>query len=95
MELSWRLLSKKSSKRYGTSPSRTSESVWTDTVKYTPPTPDPTVGEADDCEPRDYDLPIPSRKAIPDDYECDDNKEEKYKGRGYIGRKGWITKHTT
>ena len=38
--------------------------------------------EVDDSAQRDYDLPIPSREAIPDDYERDnDNKKyDKFEG---------------
>ena len=51
--------------------------------KDTPPTPAPPSGEADDIAQRDYNLPIPSRKAIPDEYERkNDNhdRDEKVKG---------------
>ena len=51
--------------------------------KDTPPTPAPPSGKADDIAQRDYDLPIPSRKAIPDEYECksdNDKKDDKVKG---------------
>ena len=44
----------------------------TDTAKDANP-----ADEVDDSAPRDYNLPIPSRKAIPEDYEHD-NDDKKY-----------------
>ena len=46
--------------------------------KDTPPTPAPPAGKEDDSAQRDYDLPIPSQKAIPDNYERDDDKDGIY-----------------
>ena len=82
MELSRQWLSQKLAKRSRTSSSPTIASAWNDADKDTPPTPAPPAGEADDSAPRDYDLPIPSRKAIPDDYERDDDdeKDESFEG---------------
>ena len=78
MEISRRQLRQKSAKISHTSSSRPSASVWTDAAKYTPPTPDTPSDKSDYSALRDYDLPIPSQKAIPGDYECDDDDYEKY-----------------
>ena len=76
MELSWRRLRQKSVKRSRTSSSRTTASAWTDAAKDTLTTPVPPAGKSDDSVQRDYDLPIPSRKALPDDYERDDDNNK-------------------
>ena len=55
-------------------------------AKDTPSTPAPLSGEEDGIAQRDYKLPIPSVKAIPDDYErnddndTDDEKDVKFEG---------------
>ena len=69
---------KNSAKISRTSSSLTSASTWTDSAKDTPPTPTPTNGEECDSAPRDYDLTIPSQKAIPNNYECDNDDDEEY-----------------
>ena len=48
--------------------------------------PAPPTSEVDDSAHRYYDLPIPSLKAISDDYKRDDGDNEKYKRfeGGYI-----------
>ena len=80
MELVWGRLREKLSKRYHTSSSRTTSSEWTDAAKDTPPTPATPSGEEDDISQRVYNLPIPSRKSLPDDYERNNNNDnEKYK----------------
>ena len=48
----------------------------------TPPTPALSDGKVDYSAQRDYDLPIPSRKAIPDVYEHDNNDEKDEKVEG-------------
>ena len=77
MELVWGRLREKLSKRYHTSSSRTTSSEWTDAAKDTPPTPATPSGEEDDISQRVYDLPIPSRKLLPDDYECNNDNDKK------------------
>ena len=47
--------------------------AWTDAAKDTPPTPAPPDREADDSAQRDYDLPIPSTKALPKYCEHNEN----------------------
>ena len=83
VELSWRQLRKNSANRSCTSSSCPSASAWTDATKDASSTPAPPVSEADDTTPRDYNLPIPSLKVVPDDYERDkdnDRKDEKVEG---------------
>ena len=63
MEISRRRLREKSDKISRTYSSWPTASEWTDTTNKTPPTPNPTAGKADDNSHRDYNLPIPSRKA--------------------------------
>ena len=70
------LLRKKSAKRSRISSSRLTALACTDTAKDTPPTTAPPAGNSYDSEQRDYDLPIPSRKALPDDYERDDDDDK-------------------
>ena len=81
MELIWRRLRQKLSNRSCTSSSRPTASAWTNASKDTPPTPaTPTVKE-DDVSQRVYNLPIPFLKAIPDNYERDNNeKDDKIEG---------------
>ena len=42
----------------------------------TPPLSAPPSGKADESAPRDYGRPIPSRMAIPDDYERENNDDD-------------------
>ena len=60
----------------------------TDAAKDTPPTPALPFGEEDDISQRVYNLPIPSRKSLPDDYERNNNndneKYDKVKGGGIL-----------
>ena len=77
MELSWWQFRKKSDKRSCTSSSRPTASAYNDADKDTPPTPTPPSREADDSAQRDYYLPIPSRKVLPDDYERNDDENNK------------------
>ena len=50
--------------------------AWTDSTKDIPPTPANPPSEADDIALRDYNLPIPSRMEIPNDYECNNNDND-------------------
>ena len=77
MDLSWWQLRQKSEKRSRTSSFRPTAPAYNDAAKDTPPTPSPPVVEADDSAQRDYYLPIPSRKALPDDYERNDDENNK------------------
>ena len=78
VELSRRRLRKKSAKRSRTTSSPPPSSACTGTAKDSPPMPTPPVREAYKSAPRDYNLPIPSWMAIPDDYERDDDKDDKF-----------------
>ena len=66
-----------SAKRSRTSSSWTTESEWNDAAKNTPPAPAPTAAEKDDISQRVYNLPIPFQKALPDEYERDDDNDKK------------------
>ena len=46
-------------------------------AKDTPHTSAPSVGKEDDIAQRDYDLPIPYRKEIPDNYEHNNGNDKK------------------
>ena len=46
-------------------------------TKDTPPTTAPPAGEADDTAQKDYNLLIPSWKALPDNYERNNNNEKR------------------
>ena len=76
VDLSWRRLRQKLAKKSCTSSSLPIASKWTDSTKDTPPTTDPPSGKEDDKAQRDYGIPIPSWKAIPDDYERDNNNDD-------------------
>ena len=86
VELSWRRLRKFFANISHTSSSWPIPSACTDAAKDTPSTPAPLSGEEDGIAQRDYKLPIPSVKAIPDDYERndendkDDEKDVKFEG---------------
>ena len=61
--------------------------AWTDTSKDTPPKPASPANETDESTPRDSDLPIPSRMAIPDNHELNDDnndKDKKIEGRDIL-----------
>ena len=75
MDISRLWLRQKYVKRSRISSSCPTASAWTDVAKVSPPTPAHTTGEADDSSQMDYDLPIPSRKVLPDEYERDDNDD--------------------
>ena len=75
MDISRLWLRQKYVKRSRISSSRPTASAWTDVAKVSPPTPSHTTGKADDSSQMDYDLPISSRKALPDEYERDDNDD--------------------
>ena len=78
VELSRRRLRQKYTKRSRTPSSCPTVLVWTAASKKTPHTPAPPAGEEDDSTQRDYNLPIPLQKAIPDDYARDDKDDKKY-----------------
>ena len=71
-------------KRYCISSSLTPSSSSTDAAEESTPSPAPPTTEADEIAPRDYDLPVCSQMAIPDDYECDDIKDDKIEGGGRV-----------
>ena len=76
MELSRRRLRKKSGKRFRNSSSWITASEFNDAAKDTETTPDPPSREKYDSAQRYYDLPIPSRNAIPDNYEHKKDKDK-------------------
>ena len=78
MELSQKRLQKKSSHRSRTSSLPPPSSASTEDAQETPPLYAPLARKSDDSTPRDYNLPIPSQMAIPDDYERDNNDNNKY-----------------
>ena len=69
MELSWRQLRQKLAKRLCTLSFPPPTSARTNADKDSQPKPAPPVGEADESALRYYSLPIPSKRAIPDDYD--------------------------
>ena len=78
VELSQGRLRKQSANRSRTSSSRPTASAWDDAAKDTPPTPATPTGKEDFMSNRDYDLPIPSKDALPDNYERYNDDDEKY-----------------
>ena len=84
MDLSGWCLRENSAKRSCTSYSRPAASEWTDAAKDTPPQTAPPAGKADDGAQNDYDLPIPYRKALPDNYENDNDDDEDKKTKDKV-----------
>ena len=78
VELIWRRFRQNSSNRSRTSSSCPTALAWTDAAKEIPPTPATTSGEEYYIAQKDKDLPIPTQKALPDDYERDDDDNKKY-----------------
>ena len=72
-----------SAKRSRTPSSPPPASASTDAAQDAPPPPAPPAAEADESAPRDYDVPVRPRMAIPNDYERDDDKVE---GGGGVNR---------
>ena len=84
VELSRRRLRKKLDNRSRTSSSWPTASAWADAANDTPPTPAASADKEDVMSHRAYELPIPSKNALPDDYERyddDDKKDEKVSQR--------------
>ena len=77
MELSRGRLRGESSNRSHTFSSRPTALAWADADKDTPPTPATPAGKEDVMSHRAYDLPIPSKNALQDDYKRYDNDEDK------------------
>ena len=78
VELSRRRLRKKLDNRSRTSSSWPTASAWADAANDTPPTPAASAGKEDVMSHRAYDLPIPSKNALPDNYERYDDDNEEY-----------------
>ena len=78
MELSRGRLREKTANRSRTSSSCPKASTRADAAKDTPPTPTTNTGKENGMSHRAYDLPIPSKNALPDDYEHydDDGKKD-------------------
>ena len=78
VELSWRRLRKFFANISHTSSSWPIPSACTDAAKDTPSTPAPTYGKEHNFDQRDYDIPIPSQKSIPDDFQRNVSDNVKY-----------------
>ena len=85
MELSLCPLRQKSDNKFCTPSSRPTAFPWTDAGKDTPTTPAPPVDVEYDSAQMDYNLPMPSRKALPDNYERGDDNVMKQKRKSCQG----------
>ena len=72
------VVAENSAKRSRASSYPTTALTLTDTTQDAAPPPAPPFVKADESTPRDYDLPIPSRMTITDDYERDEDDNDKY-----------------